>query len=64
MLFQVLSSRRHPAAPTLRGKAIINKTLTSNEAPASAALWVVVILLGVMLPLLLAGGVVIGGGYY
>lgn len=64
VLFQVLSSRRRPAAPTLRGKAIINKPLTSNEAPASAALWVVVILLGVMLPLLLAGGVVSGGGYY
>jgi uncharacterized membrane protein YagU involved in acid resistance len=64
VIFQVLSSRRRPAAPTLRGKAIINKPLTSNEAPASAALWVVVILLGVMLPLLLAGGVVIGGGYY
>jgi len=63
VLFQVLSSRRRPAAPMLRGKVIINKPLTSNEAPASAALWVVVILLGVMLPLLLAGGVV-GGGYY
>jgi uncharacterized membrane protein YagU involved in acid resistance len=63
VLFQVLSSRRRPAVPMLRGKVIINKPLTSNEAPASAALWVVVILLGVMLPLLLAGGVV-GGGYY
>ncbi|MEM7734228.1 MAG: hypothetical protein AAF267_00395 [Deinococcota bacterium] len=64
VLFQVLSSRRRPAAPTLRGKDIINQRLVTNESPASAALWVVVILLGVMLPLLLAGGVVIGGGYY
>jgi hypothetical protein len=64
VLFQVLSSRRRPAAPTLRGRDIVNQRLVTNESPASAALWVVVILLGVMLPLLLAGGVVVGGGYY